>query len=99
MAGYVHLAAVGTFQKRLTAARRLSLHPSAFRTQLDTDLWQLGLPRKPCSALPARVPEARWLEDMAEGALFQHEGWSVGKEPGMTRIVASSEDNHRNECI
>jgi hypothetical protein len=52
------------------APRRAALDcpPPALRTKHDTDNYQLGLPREPCAALPARVPEARWLEDMAKGA-------------------------------
>jgi squalene cyclase len=44
-----------------TAHTRLSAHSSILTRR------QLGLPREPCTALPARVPEARWLEDMGEG--------------------------------
>lgn len=52
----------------------------------ETDAQQLDLPREPRPVLSARVPEARWLEDMGEGAL------SDGQEFGGGRYDAGCEE-------
>lgn len=62
-------------------ATAMAATPS-FRIIFDTDSHQLGLPREPCTVLPARVPEARWSEDLGEGAYPLRK--SLGRQRGMT---------------